>query len=487
MSPGLKHDVISSLFWRLVEQGGRQFVQLLVQIILARLLAPDMFGTLAVALVFVNLGNVIVTSGLNTALVQSKEINKDDWHTVFWLCLGVGVGMFLVVTMAAPLIASFYGQPELKAVIRALSLLFIINAYNSVQVAWLQRSLHFRPFARATLLSVVVSGAFGVVVAAAGGGLWALVCQQIAYQCVNCLALSFSVPWKPRFRFSPTRARALYAFGWKLLVSSLLDTLYQNLASLLIGKRFSSTDLGLFSQGQKMPAAAGTMLNGALRPVFLSAFSRVQDNPAQLKHIMRRSLKSVTFMLFPVMACLAVVAEPLVRMLMGEQWLPCVPYLQGMCVVYALLPVQTTNLGAINAMSRSDVFLRLEVVKKAYGIVLLLGAVCVLKDMRVVIVAYIADALLATCINAFPCKRLIGYSYLEQVRDIAPAAVLALACALVAVPVGMLRLAPPATMIAQIALMLTLYLALSRLLRMDSFTYIADTAIGLITKEKRNG
>lgn len=485
MATGLKRDVVSSLFWRLVEQSGRQIIQVAVQIVMARLLAPDMFGTLAVALVVVNLGNVIVTSGLNTALVQVKDVHEDDWHTVFWLCLGMGCVMFAVAAASAPLIAGFYGRPELTAVIRALALLFVVNAYNSVQVAWLQRSLRFRPFAASTLLSVVVSGVCGVAVALLEGGLWALVCQQITYQCVNCLALSRTVPWRPRPRFDAGRARTLYRFGWKLLASSLLDTLYQNLASLLIGKRFSATDLGLFSQGQKIPSAAGSMLNGALQPVFLSAFSRIQDDPVRLKGAMRRALKAVTFLVFPAMTCLAVIAEPLVRVLMGERWLPCVPYLQGMCFLYALLPVQTTNLGAINALSRSDVFLRLEVVKKAYGVALLAGATFLLRDMRAIIAAYMIDALIASAVNASPNKRLIGYSYGEQVADMLPAALLSIGCGCAVSPIALLPVGDTAAMVLQIVAMAVLYLSLSRLFGLQALRVLVGACGEVLSRRYR--
>lgn len=365
-STDIKRGAIKSLFWKITERGSRAFVELAVQIVMARLLAPELFGALAIMLVFVNVGNIFVQSGLNTALVQSPKMDDSDCSTVYWISLTVSAALYLSVFFAAPSIASFYQMDAIIWPLRALALILIINAYNAVQIAIVQRELKFRIVFNAAIASSVLSGSIGVISAVFGAELWALVLQQLSYQTCNCFFMAAQVDWRPRLVFNSKRARELFSFGWKLLVSGVLDQGYQSLSDLIIGKQFSASSLGLVSQGKKYPQALGSMLDGAIQPVMLSAVSRVQDDVAYVKRLVRRALKTSTFFIVPSMTLFAVAAEPIVGILLGAKWLPCVPFLQMYCFVYALLPIHTTNLQALNGMGRSDLFLKLELIKKGY-------------------------------------------------------------------------------------------------------------------------
>ncbi|PNV64476.1 flippase [Rubneribacter badeniensis] len=484
MSALAKSNVISSLFWKLFEKGGRAVVELLVQIIMARLLVPEEFGALAIMLVFVNVGNVIVQSGLNTALVQVPDVGGRDCSTVFWLSLGVSLVLYVAVFACAPLFASFYAMPHIVWPLRALALVLVVNSFNAVQVAIVQRALEFRKVFNATIASVAVSGVLGVASALAGAGLWALVVQQLAYQIANCAALALQVRWRPRAIFDAGRAWRLFSFGWKLLASGLLDQGYQSLSDLIIGKQFSAGSLGLVSQGKKYPMAVGSMLDGAIQPVMLSAVSRVQDDITCVKRLVRRALKTSTYLIVPSMVAFALVAEPLVRLLLGEQWLGCVPFLQMYCFVYALLPIHTTNLQAINGVGRSDLFLGLELVKKAYGLVVMLFAAFVLRDIYFLVGSYMLTAVVGTFVNAWPNRKIIGYSYAEQIRDICPAFLLAAASAAVAFPVGLLALPDLVTAALQVAVMAVAYLILSRLFKVEALSYLLNTAQELVSSRK---
>ena len=484
MSALAKSNVISSLFWKLFEKGGRAVVELLVQIIMARLLVPEEFGALAIMLVFVNVGNVIVQSGLNTALVQVPDVGGRDCSTVFWLSLGVSLVLYVAVFACAPLFASFYAMPHIVWPLRALALVLVVNSFNAVQVAIVQRALEFRKVFNATIASVAVSGVLGVASALAGAGLWALVVQQLAYQIANCAALALQVRWRPRAIFDAGRAWRLFSFGWKLLASGLLDQGYQSLSDLIIGKQFSAGSLGLVSQGKKYPMAVGSMLDGAIQPVMLSAVSRVQDDITCVKRLVRRALKTSTYLIVPSMVAFALVAEPLVRLLLGEQWLGCVPFLQMYCFVYALLPIHTTNLQAINGVGRSDLFLGLELVKKAYGLVVMLFAAFVLRDIYFLVGSYMLTGIVSTFVNAWPNRKIIGYSYAEQIRDICPAFLLAAASAAVAFPVGLLALPDLVTAALQVAVMAVAYLILSRLFKVEALSYLLNTAQELVSSRK---
>ena len=377
----LKQETLSSLILKLFERGGNAVVQLAVQIVMARLLAPEEFGALAIILVFVNIGNAIVQSGLNTSIVQAQTVEDSDLSTVFWLSFGTSIVLCLLVYISAPAIASFYSLDYLIWPLRVMGFLLLVTAFNSVQVAIVQRDLKLRKVFNATIAAVIVSGIAGIVAATAGAGLWALVLQQLIYQFSNCLFLGLQVKWFPKPIFNRSKARKHFSFGWKLLVSGLLDQGYQSLSDLIIGKQFSASDLGLVSQGKKYPQALGGMLDGAIQPVMLSAISRVQADSDQVKRLVRRALKTSTFIIVPAMTLFAVAAKPIVVLLLGEKWLLCVPFLQMYCFIYALLPIHTTNLQALNGMGRSDLFLKLELIKKAYGICFILFAAFILKDV----------------------------------------------------------------------------------------------------------
>lgn len=483
----LKRTTIRSLFWKLFEQGGAAVVTLIVQIVMARLLTPADFGVLAVMLVFVNVGNVIVQSGLNTALIQTPDARPSDYSTVFWMSLAVSLVLYLGIFCCAGAIADFYAIPSAVAPLRVLVLVLVVNAYNSVQEALVARELAFQKTFRSTVTAAVVSGAVGIGSALAGAGIWALVLQQLTQQCVKCLVLALQVPWHPRFEFDAARGRELLSFGWKLLASGMLDQLYQGLSDLLIGKVFNTTDLGYVSQGKKYPYYLGLLLDGTIQPVMLSAVAHVQDDKAMVKRLARRALKTSTFLVAPCMLVFALVARPVVLLLLGEDWLPSVPFLQMYCVVYALLPIHTTNLQVLNGVGRSDLFLRLEVIKKVVGVAILSFTTFYLRDLYAIVGGYIVSGILCTFINASPNKRVIGYAYLEQVRDILPAFVLgALACA-AAWPLSLLGLVPLVQIVLQVVLALLVYLLLARLLHVEEMTYLLTTVRQLLAGSRFAG
>lgn len=468
----LKAATVSSLLWKLMERGGNAVIQLVVQIVMARLLAPEQFGALAIMLVFVNIGNVIVQSGLNTALVQAKDVSERDYSTVFWMCTSVSIVIYLAIFFAAPSISSFYNLPYLVWPLRGIGLIVVINAYNSIQVAKVTRDLQFRKIFIATITSVVASAICGITSAVLGFGLWALVVQQIVYQLVNSAVLAFEVDWKPQLCFELNRARDFFSFGWRLLVSGLLNTGYQSLGNLIIGKQFSSVQLGLVSQGEKYPQAIGNMLDGAIQPVMLSAVAHVQDDPGAVKRLVRRALKTSTYLIFPAMALFAVIAPVLVPALLGNQWVESVQFLQIYCIVYALLPIHTTNLQALNGMGRSDLFLRLEIVKKAYGLTVLLVCAFLLKNVKLLVLSYVVTDFISTFVNAFPNKKVIGYSYREQIRDIFPACALSLISGVLAYTVSFLMDNAVIVVFMQVMVFAIAYIVLSFVFKIETFAYI---------------
>lgn len=478
----LKEKTIHSLFWKLLEKGGNQAASLIVQIFLARLLVPEDFGNLAILLVFINIGNVIVQSGLNTALVQSQTANETDYSTVFWLCFSFSLLGYGVLFFFAPYISTFYNS-DITPHLRILAIVLIVNSFYSVQVARMQRELNFKPIFKATFISTAISGTAGIVLAYCGSGLWSLIVQQIVYSSLNCMVLFFLSPWYPRFIFSRHRARRHYSYGWHLLVSGLLDTGYQSLSDLLIGKTFGPADLGIVSQGKKFPVAVGGLLDGTIQPVMLSAVSRVQQDARVVKELVSRALKTSTFVIIPAMTLLALVAEPLIRVVLGEKWLPAVPFMQMYCVIYAMLPIHTSNLQALNGIGRSDLFLRLEILKKAYGIAILLIATFVFRNLYVIVAGYILADLISTFVNTLMSKKTFGYSYIEQLRDISPCILLTGAAGCLCYPLSMLSLPDLPLIALQSLTMAGAYILLAHIFHIEEYCYIRKTLKEILTKK----
>lgn len=421
----LKSRVISSIGWKLLEKGGSKIVSLLVQIVMARLLAPEEFGMLAIMLVFVNIGNVIVQSGLNTALVQDPDTTERDYSTVFWLSLGISLALYVLLFWATPLIAAFYSQDELIWPLRVLGLILIINAYNAVQIGKLTRDLEMKKIFLATIVSTVSSSILGIGSALLGVGVWALVVQQVVYQLSNVIAHAVQIDWYPRQVFQVDRAKKLFVFGWKLLVSGILNAINQSFASLVIGKQFGGYQLGLVSQGEKYPAALGTMIDGVIQPVMLSAVSKVQNDIAYVRRLTRRALRTSTYFMFPVMFLCAVVAPSLIPLLLGEQWVDAVPFFQIYCIAYALLPIHSINLQVLAGLGRSDLFLALEILKVLIGVACVTVGAIVFNNIYCFMAAYLVASIVSSFINAVPNKKIIRYSYTAQIRDIFPSILLA--------------------------------------------------------------
>lgn len=471
-------SVFYNLFWRFAERCGAQAVSLVVSIILARLLAPEAYGTIALAMVFINILQVFVDSGMGTALIQKKDADDLDFSSVFYFniaaCLVLYAGLFL----AAPSIAQFYGDPALTALVRALSLTVVVSGVRNIQQSYVSRHLLFKRFFFSTIGSTLASAVVGIAMAYAGFGVWALVGQSLSNVVTGTIILWATVPWRPRRMFSWQRLKGLLSFGWKLLVSSLLDTGYNNLRSLIIGKLYSSADLAYYNQGDKLPNLVITNINASIDSVLLPTMANEQDDPARVRSMTRRAIKTSTYVMAPLMMGLAACAEPLIRLILTEKWLPCVPFLRIFCITYMFWPIHTANLNAIKALGRSDLFLKLEIVKKIVGLTILL---CTMWH-GVMAMAYslLLSSVLSQIINTWPNRKLLRYHYLNQLADILPALLLACAMGLAVYCIQFLGWGDLPTLCVQVPVGAALYLAGSALLRLDSFLYLRSTAEKLL-------
>lgn len=458
-----------SMLFKLCESFGTQGIAFLVSIVLARLLSPNEYGQLGVLLVFTALCQVFVQSGLGTALVQKKTVTAADFSSVFFVSLGIAAVLYAALFFLSPVIAAFYGMPMLQPTLRVLALVLFPGALLSVQNAVIAREMRFRTLMGASLLATAASGALGIVLALRGFGLWALVAQQLCLPCLQCAVLWVRLKWHPQRMFSFSGVKALLRFGWKLLAASLLDTGYTKLRSAIIGKQFDADTLGQYTKGQQFPELCMNAVNGSIQSVMLPVLSECQEDPARMKTLMRRSVMGSSYLVLPLMAGLAACAPSLILLLLGEKWLPCVPFLQICCIDFAFYPIHTANLQAINAMGRSDVFLKLELIKKSYGLLILCITALVLRSVYAIAWGAVLSTLLSAVVNAWPNRRLLHYGYGEQMKDLLVP--LGLSGLLFAAVYAMNRIALPALplLLLQVVCGAALYGALSLLLKPEGF------------------
>ena len=473
-------SVFSNLIWRFMERCGAQLVTFIVSIVLARLLDPVVYGTVALVTVIITLLQVFVDSGLGNALIQKKDADDIDFSTVFYFNIGICLVLYAGLFFLAPLIAKFYGIAELTPVIRVLGLTLIISGIKNVQQAYVSRHLMFKKFFFSTIGGTIGAAAVGIALAVLGYGVWALVAQYLINLFVGTVILWFTVKWRPKLVYSWKRWKGLFSFGWKLLVSALIDTVYQEIRQLIIGKKYSSTDLAYYNQGKKIPNFVVTNINSSIDSVLLPAMSERQDNKMQVRLMTRRAIKTSSYLMWPLMVGLAVCAEPFVRLLLTEKWLFCVPFLRIFCFSYAFWPIHTANLNAIKAMGRSDMFLKLEIVKKVVGVALIFATMW--HSVMAMAYSLLISTILSSFINAYPNKKLLGYSYLSQVKDILPAIALSAVMGGAVYCVNFIGLHDIITLVIQVVLGAGIYIFGSWLFKLESFGYLLSIVKGFLRK-----
>lgn len=468
-----KRTVVISLIWKYMERCGCQGVQFVLSIILARLVSPSDYGIIALILIFIQIATVFVQSGFNTALIQKKNADEIDFSSVLYLSLFVALILYTVLFFAAPLIAAFYKIDQLKLLVRVLSVTLFFGALNSVQCAFVSKNMQFRGLFFSSTGAVLGSGIVGVVLAYKGFGVWSLVFQQLLNNALNCLILWFTVKWRPKLYFSFKRVKQLFSFGWKLLCSGLLDTIFRNAYGLVIGRVYDSSQLGLFNRGQQFPQVIASNLDGSIQSVMLPTLSAHNDNVLKVKQLARRSISTSSYLLMPCMLGLVAIAEPLVKLLLTDKWLGCVPFLQLACISYSLFPIHTANLTAINAMGRSDVFLKLEIVKKVLTAVTLL--VTIPYGIMAMAIGQVISGIISTFINSYPNKRLLNYPYIEQIKDIGASGALAAFMAVSIWPLGKLQLPTFGVLCIQISACIFIYIIGSAIVRIEPYTYLLNS------------
>lgn len=414
----LKQKIVSGVFWQGLERSGSQGISIAVSIILARLLAPEEFGIIALLMVFISLCNSFIDSGFGAALIQKKDADEIDFCTVFFFNIVAGILLYGLLFISAPWVAKFYDSTNLSLFLRVMALMLIINSFTAIQRTILNKRMLFHLSFRINWIALIVSGTTGVLMAYRGCGVWSLIVQQLTNAGFVCLLLWFFVHWRPRLMFSWQRAKSLFQFGWKLLISGFLDTLYHDLYSIVISKISNLADLSYYNRGRSMPSIGMGVINTTIGSVLFPAFAELQDDRRKMRDLTKRSLHCIMFAVIPVLTMLFVLAEPLVKILLTDKWLPSVIYMQLCCITFFFWPFHTVNLAVIKSCGRSDLFLLLEIIKKVQALLVIFFTYR--YGVVTMVAAGAAMGLAGAMENGWCNRKLINYAPWVQLWDILP-------------------------------------------------------------------
>ena len=473
MSDGLKNKTLHALFWSFFERIGQQGIQFIIGIILARLLLPEQFGLIAMLTIFMAIAQSFINSGFGQALIQKQDATHIDECSIFYFNILVGFLAAGLLCLFAPWIAGFYNQPLLVPLTYALSLNLIINAFGLVQITLLTKHIDFKTQLKVSVIATVISGTIGVTMALNGFGVWSLVAQSLSSNLFRTALLWLFSTWRPSLAFSFVALRGMFAFGSRLLASGLIETVFQNIYLVVIGKLFSPAGLGFYSRAKGLQQLPVSNISTIISRVTFPVFSSVQDDKPRLKRGVRKALTMLVMINFPMMIGLAIVAEPLVLLLLTEKWAPCIPYLQLLCVVGMLYPVHSINLNVLIAQGRSDLLFRIEILKK----ILIVIAISITYRWGIIAMIYgqIATSCLAYFLNAYYTGQMLDYPITEQIQDLMPSLTLA---SIMGGGIYALKYAPivnqSVLLLVQIMTGIVLYAVLCYIFRISSFMDVIE-------------
>lgn len=413
-----KLEVIKSLLWKLLEKCSVQGVSFIVTIVLARILSPAEYGIIAIVTIFLHFSNILIEGGFSTALIQKKGYDNRDFSTIFYFSLVVAAIIYAILYLSSGAISSFFNEPQLTPVIKVLGINLFFCAINSIQKAYVSKQLLFKKMFYSSLIAAVFSGAIGICLAWNGWGVWALVFYSLISQFLITSIMWFTIKWRPILVFSRSSFKRLFDFGWKILTTHLIISIFTNIRSVIISKFYSASMLAYFDKGKQLPALAMDNINSSIQTILFPVFSDAQDDRTRIKSMIRRSIKTNCLFIFPLMVGLIVMAETLVVAIYTEKWASMIPFVQIFALSYMLMPMQLANIEAIKSLGYSNITLRLEIIKKTIEVVILI----ISAYLGVLAIAWgvVVYNFICLFINLYPNTKLLDYSFKEQLQDFVP-------------------------------------------------------------------
>ncbi len=480
MVENLQQKTIHALLWSFIEAIALRGVQFVVGIVLARLLFPEQFGLIGMLTIFMEVIRTLLDSGFGSALIQKKDITQTDICSIFYFNIAVGLAAAGLLCLAAPWIAAFYKQPILTPLTRALSLTIVINSFGMIQSTVLVRQINFKTQTKVSVIAGSLSGIIGICLAANGFGVWSLVVQQISASLFSTVCLWIFNSWRPAPIFSFDALREMFGFGSRLMITGLLNSIFENIYGLVIGKLFSANDLGFFTRAKTLNDIPSQTLSQMTGRVTFPVFSTIQDDPARLKRGLKKALTTLALAHFPVMIGLAVIAHPLILVLLTEKWSASVPYLQLLCMAGLLYPLHLMNLNVLQALGRSDLFLRLDIIKRVLVVINI--AITWRWGISAMICGMIFMSIVSYYLNSYYTGRLIQYPLWEQLRDVFSYFTLTVLMGTAVYASGLLHF--PNTwslLLVQITVGIVIYVFLCWLFRLTAFMEIWQRSLGKLT------
>jgi teichuronic acid exporter len=479
----LRQKTISGLTWSFIDSFASQGMQFMIGIILARLLSPKEFGLIGIIIIFTAISQSFVDSGFSKALIRKNDCGQEHYSTAFYFNCAVGGLVYFALFLLAQPISSFFGEPQLVLLVRVLGISLIINSVGLVQKTILTKNIDFKLQTKISIIATLISGIIGVGMAFCGWGVWSLVWKTLSSNVVSVSLFWFWSTWRPARLFNMHAFREMFDFGSKLLASGLIDTIYRNIYYLVIGKYFSAVDLGYFTRADEFRNIPSADVTTVIERVSYPVLSNIENDPKRLKAVYKKLITCTMLISFVLMVGMAAVAKPMVITLIGEKWLPCVPYLQPLCFVGMLYPLHALNLNMLTLRGRSDLFLRLEVIKKILAIpTIIIG---VFFGIKVMIVGMFINSVIAYFLNSCWSGRMVDYPMREQLADITPSFILAIIMGICVLVIGyILPLKPIMVLSIQIVSGALITLCIARAVRLEAFMEIREMVLERFAKTK---
>lgn len=480
MAEDLKQKTISSLFWQFCQKGVGQIVSFVISVVLARLLMPEEFGVVALAGMFTVLTGIFIDCGMGIALIQKKDADDLDYCTLFWAQTAFSVIVYLLAFSLAPWFSLLFHTPKLTAVIRVLGLGMILGTFGGMQNVLVTRRMAFKVYFYMTLIASILSGGIGIYLAYNNWGVWALVAQNLMSTIIGTATVFFQVRWIPHFTFSTERFRTLIGIGSKFMASGLIGTAFGQLKGYMVGLKYTATDLAYYNRGEGIPGIFTRNIDSSINEVLFPVFAKLQDDRLAVKKAVRRSIKTSSFLVFPMVLGLAAIADNLVILLYTEKWTACIPFLQVFCISECFSILNTVNLQVLRGIGEVNTILKLELYKKPV-LVAILGVTMFISPLAIAI-GMCFYGIYTMVINAFPNRKFINYHIKEQLKDISDNALLAVGMAVFVYLLGQLNFNPYVLILTQVTTGIAFYCGLSEIFHVESWEYIKENGTAYIKR-----
>lgn len=474
-----KKKIAGSFLWRFSENILSKTVNFILQIVLARILLPEDYGVIAIVTVFITISQLIVDSGFTSALIQKKEITQLECSTAFMFSFILSIIIYAILFFCAPIIANYYNNTALNSIIKVQSLVIVLGALTNVPNALLQRGLNFRLSLIKSVIAAVFNGVIGLLLALTGFGVWSLVISMLSYYIVSLIVLYYMTKWHPSMCFSFSSFKKMFSYSINVMLSNITNTAFNSLISLIIGKNFGPLSLGYFNRGNQIPYFIMGNIDAAMTTVLFSALSKTQNDIFKFKLWLRRSIKTSMFVVAPVLIGLIVVAKPLTISLLTEKWLPSVPYIQLSCLVCLTWPLAAKT-HAYNALGKSRITLVMNISSKIFSLVAMLFAQK--YGLYAFVFTYALTSWIFLIPEAFVCKKILKYTFAEQISDIISPLLISTLMAIIIYPISFLTMNIIFTILVQVIVGIIIYIGFAFLFKIESFFYVLETLKTIILK-----